>query len=197
MVTFTSSGALATIAVSLDSPSIAIYCVTVLALIFWVALTKTSPYISIDMDPNALYTGVALSPAVDILPIPPVSPRILQLSPIPGNIYKSNHFFYDCMADISQDDFGAVLAFALVHGHPAVVHECPDLQAFQVAHPLAILRPLLEVPLAILAWGWFFLSRGITLAPMTAPPTPAPLAAKHFGDPSGSIKLCCSTCFVQ
>jgi hypothetical protein len=40
---FTSSGALAMIAVSLDSPPIAIYCVTILALIFWVVLTKTSP----------------------------------------------------------------------------------------------------------------------------------------------------------
>jgi hypothetical protein len=39
---FTSSGALAKIAVSLDSPPVAIYCVTVLTLIFWVALTKTS-----------------------------------------------------------------------------------------------------------------------------------------------------------
>jgi hypothetical protein len=43
MVAFTPSGALATIAVSLDSLPVAIYCVTTLALIFWVALTKTSP----------------------------------------------------------------------------------------------------------------------------------------------------------
>jgi hypothetical protein len=42
-VAFTSSGALATIAISLDSLLVAIYCVTILALIFWVALTKTFP----------------------------------------------------------------------------------------------------------------------------------------------------------
>jgi hypothetical protein len=39
----TSSGALATIAVSLESPSVAIYCVTVFALIIWIALTKMKP----------------------------------------------------------------------------------------------------------------------------------------------------------
>jgi hypothetical protein len=43
MVAFTSSDALAMIVVSLDCPPVAIYCVTILALIFWVALTKSSP----------------------------------------------------------------------------------------------------------------------------------------------------------
>jgi hypothetical protein len=42
-VVLTSSGALATIAVSLDNPSVAIYCVTVLALIIWIALIKKTP----------------------------------------------------------------------------------------------------------------------------------------------------------
>jgi hypothetical protein len=39
----TSSSALATIAVSLNSPSVAIYCVTVFALIIWISLTKKKP----------------------------------------------------------------------------------------------------------------------------------------------------------
>ncbi len=42
-VVVTSSSALATIAVSLANPSVATYCVTVLALVIWLALTKTSP----------------------------------------------------------------------------------------------------------------------------------------------------------
>ncbi len=37
------SSALAVIAVSLNSPSIAIYCVAILALIIWIAMTKTNP----------------------------------------------------------------------------------------------------------------------------------------------------------
>ncbi len=39
-VVITSSGALATIAVSLNNPPIAIYCITILALIIWIALMK-------------------------------------------------------------------------------------------------------------------------------------------------------------
>ncbi len=41
VVIVTSSGALATIAVSLNNPSVDIYCVTVFALVTWIALTKT------------------------------------------------------------------------------------------------------------------------------------------------------------
>jgi hypothetical protein len=42
-VAITSSGALATIAVSLDNPSVAIYSITILVLIIWIAITKISP----------------------------------------------------------------------------------------------------------------------------------------------------------
>ena len=42
-VVVTSFSALATITVSLANPSVATYCVTVLALVIWLALTKTSP----------------------------------------------------------------------------------------------------------------------------------------------------------
>jgi hypothetical protein len=42
-VIVTSSGALAMIAVSLANLSVATYCVTVFALVIWLALTKTSP----------------------------------------------------------------------------------------------------------------------------------------------------------
>ena len=41
-VTFASSGALATIAVSLDNPSVAIYSVSILAIIIWIAVTRTA-----------------------------------------------------------------------------------------------------------------------------------------------------------
>ncbi len=43
IVVITSSVALATIAVSLANPSIATYCVAVLVLIIWIAVTNTSP----------------------------------------------------------------------------------------------------------------------------------------------------------
>ncbi len=41
-ITFASSSALATIAVSLYNPSAAIYLVTVLAIIIWIAVTQTA-----------------------------------------------------------------------------------------------------------------------------------------------------------
>ncbi len=43
-VVVTSSSAPAKIAVSLANQSVATYCVTVLALIIWIAVTKTSPW---------------------------------------------------------------------------------------------------------------------------------------------------------
>jgi len=41
-ITFAFSGALATIAVSLENPSVAIYSATVLALIIWTSITRTA-----------------------------------------------------------------------------------------------------------------------------------------------------------
>ena len=40
-ITFASSGALASIVVSLDNPTVAIYSVSVLAIIIWIAVTRT------------------------------------------------------------------------------------------------------------------------------------------------------------
>jgi hypothetical protein len=47
----------------------------------------------------------------------------------------------------------ALLTFAVEHGHPITVHDSPDLAAFQVAHPLAVVHPFLEVPPTILCGG--------------------------------------------
>ncbi len=60
-------------------------------------------------------------------PAPVMGPRIVQLSPLPGNIYETDRFFYDAAADMTGGPFGAVLAFASGHGHTVFVHECPDL----------------------------------------------------------------------
>jgi hypothetical protein len=75
-----------------------------------------------------------------------ISPKIFELFPLPRNIYESACYFYDSAADLTQGDFAAVLAFAAAHGYPLVVHECWDLQEFQAAHPLAVVRPFSEVP---------------------------------------------------
>jgi hypothetical protein len=113
------------------------------------------------MDPDA----AAAPPLALAHAVPPAGPKILQLSPVPGNINNMDCFFYDPTANISQGDFGAVLAFASLYGHPVVIHECPSPYKFLAAHPSAIICPLLEVPLAISAWGSCLLSEAGNLAP--------------------------------
>jgi hypothetical protein len=129
------------------------------------------------MDPDAARL-LALTRAT-----PLAGPRIIQLSPVPGNIYGMDQYYYNPAADVSQGNFGAVLAFALAHGHPVVVHECPDIYAFQAIHPFAIVRPLNNVPPAILAWGLFLLSKAQYLAsPAINQPPPAVVPAPLAGD---------------
>ncbi len=130
------------------------------------------------MEPEAAHSlAVALA-------APKARPRIIQLSPVPGNIYDGDCFFYDPAAVDSQGPFGAVLAFALDHGHPVVVHECLDIYKFQAAHPTAVVRPVNEVSPAIVAWGLTLLSGAGSVAPaaIVQPPPAvavAPLAADH------------------
>ena len=99
------------------------------------------------------------------------SPKIFQLSPLPGNIYETDRFYYDPAATLDSGAFGALLAFATAHGHPFVVHDCHDLQEFHTAHPTAVVRPIAEVSPAIVA-------RGLSLL---APPTAraSPRAGSH------------------
>jgi hypothetical protein len=79
------------------------------------------------MDPLASTPENAASSSTILL----VGPRVLQLFPLPGNIYKKSCFYYDSMADLTTEDFGAVLAFTLAQGHPVMIFKCLDLQQFQ------------------------------------------------------------------
>ena len=100
-------------------------------------------------------------------------PLIVQLSPFPGNIYDSDRFFYDPAGILSGGPVGAVVAFAAAHGHPVLVHDCPDIQEFQAAHLSAIIRPISEVPPAILARGLSLLAGpSAPVAPAAAAPAP-------------------------
>jgi hypothetical protein len=128
------------------------------------------------MDPLASIPGNAAPSST----APLAGPRVLQLFPLPGSIYESARFYYDSTADLTTGDFGAVLTFATAHGHPVTVFECRDLQQFQLAHPLAVVRPLIEVPPAILERRRFLFASVQTPAsqtvPSPAPPTVAPPA---------------------
>jgi hypothetical protein len=128
------------------------------------------------MEPEAAH------PLVVALAAPMARPRIIQLSPVLGNIYDADHFFYNPAAIDSQGPFGAVLAFTSDHGHPVVVHKCPDIYKFQGAHPTTVVCPINEVPPAIVAWGLALLSGAGSVAPAAVVQPPpavavAPLAA--------------------
>ena len=133
----------------------------------------------IDMDPVE-----DVPPAAANIAAAAAQPRIIQLSPVPGNIYETNCFYYDRAAVINEGPFGAVLTFAAAHNHPTVVHDCPNIQEFQTAYPAAVVRPIEEVPPAIVARGLSLLAQASTNA--KPPPVPAPAGASP---PSGSCSL--------
>jgi hypothetical protein len=99
-------------------------------------------------------------------------PRIIQLSPNPGNIYDTDCFYYDPAADVSRGNFRAILAFASAHGRPVIVCDCPDIYKFQAAHPSAVVRPVNKVPPAIIA-------RGLALLALQAGSSAPPAFAQH------------------
>jgi hypothetical protein len=88
------------------------------------------------MDPSALTLGNAAPSSI----VPLIGPRV-QLFPLPGNIYKSACFYDDSVADLTTGDFGAVIAFTVVHGHPVTVLNAATLNKFNwhILRPLAIL----------------------------------------------------------
>jgi hypothetical protein len=133
----------------------------------------------VDMDPVE-----DVPPAATAIAATAARPRIIQLSPVPGNIYETDRFYYDCAAVMNEGPFRAVLAFATAHNHPTVVHDCPDIQEFQTAYPAVVVRPIEEVPPAIVARGLSLLAQASTNA--EPPPVPAPAGASP---PSGSRSL--------
>jgi hypothetical protein len=110
------------------------------------------------MDPDESFPALVAfpPPAPTAAPIP--GPKIFQLSPLPGNIYEVDRYYYAPLADVTQGDFAALFDFTNHYGHPITLYSCYDLAAFQAAHPTAIIRPFLEVPPAILRRGQELLS---------------------------------------
>jgi hypothetical protein len=123
-------------------------------------------------------------------------PRIIQLSPIPGNIYDADRFYYDPTANVSCGNFGAILAFTLAHSRPVVIHDCPYIYEFQVAHPSAVVRPVNKVPLAIIAWGLALLDlQADSSAPLAIAQHPPAVAAVSLlaGDPQFILQMAALT----
>jgi hypothetical protein len=82
-----------------------------------------------------------------------VGPRIFVLSPLLGNKYDVDRYFYSPQADITEGDYAALLAFATHYAYSLAILQCPDLAAFQASNPAANVRPFAEVPAPIIERG--------------------------------------------
>ena len=120
-------------------------------------------------------------------------PKVFVLSPLPGNPYDVDRYFYSPAADVNEGAFAALLSFAAHYGYPMAIYQCPDLAAFQVSHPSAIVRPFSEVPPPFIRRGYELLNSSVaSSAPPRgdsgsllshAPPAPSPQVSHHGNDP--------------
>ncbi len=93
--------------------------------------------------------------------------------------------------DNHHGSFPAARAFFLAQGHTVVVHECPDIAAFQVAHPFGLaLCPLANLPPCIFAKGYETL-QALALAATAVPAAPAAGTATNKGGVFPSALIDC------
>jgi hypothetical protein len=111
---------------------------------------------------------------------PHVIPLVLQVSPLPGSS-DWKEYFYDASLDNCHGSFAAALAFFSAQGHTVVVHQCPDIAAFQSARPFSLaLCPLPSLPPRVFTEGYKTLQ--VLALPATAvPAAPAAGAATNAG----------------
>ena len=99
-------------------------------------------------------------------PAPPVvsfaGPMVFVLSPLRGNSYDVDRYYYSPSADVTQGDYAALLSFAAHYGYPIAIIHCPDIAAFQASYPSAIVRPFSEVPPPFLRRGYELMHSSIT-----------------------------------
>jgi hypothetical protein len=111
---------------------------------------------------------------------PHVVPLILQVSPLPGSSDQEK-YFYDASPDNRHDSFATARAFFSAQGHTVVVHECPDIAAFQAARPLGLaLHPLANFPPCVFTEGYETL-QALALAATAVLAAPAAGTATNAG----------------
>jgi len=107
-----------------------------------------------DLPPPPAFFPPPAPAAVAPSPIPAAAslsgPKIFVLSPLPGNKYDVDRYFYSPSADVTVGDYAALLTFAAHYGNPLAIYQCPNLAVFQASHLLAIVHPFSEVPPPIL-----------------------------------------------
>jgi len=98
-----------------------------------------------DLPPPPAFFPPPAPVAVAPSPIPAAAslsgPKIFVLSPLPGNKYDVDRYFYSPSADVTVGDYVALLTFTAHYGHPLAIYQCPNLAVFQASHPSAIVCP--------------------------------------------------------
>jgi hypothetical protein len=99
------------------------------------------------MYPDASKPAPAVSPTfgVPVTVASAIGPMIFQFYPLPDLPTEGDHFYYDQEVDLSHGSFAALVAYAAHYDLPLVDHACPDIAAFQVAHPSANICPFSKV----------------------------------------------------
>ena len=150
------------------------------------------------MDPIEEHPVPPPAPVAASFPPAPVAasftgPTVFVLSPLPGNPYEVDRYFYSPAADVTGGDYAALLSFAADYGYPIAIYQCPDLAEFQVQHPTTVVRPFAEVPPPYIRRGYELLAssaassappRGDLVSLLSyAPPAPSAPALLRGNDP--------------
>jgi hypothetical protein len=104
------------------------------------------------MDPDASKPAPAIPPTfgVPVATASAIGPMIFQFYSLPSLPSEGDHFYCDQEVDLSHGNFAALVANIAHYDLPLVVHACPNIAAFQVAHLRANICPLSEVSPIIL-----------------------------------------------
>jgi hypothetical protein len=176
-------GSLVTITIYVDTPLAGISCAVVLVAIVYLALRLAPrcllpPAISTIEPP--LPFGAQMEGGDSEVAPPHIVPPVLQISPLPGSSDREE-YFYDASLDNHHGSFVAACAFFSAQGHTIVVQECPDIAAFQAAHPFGLtLCPLANLPPCVFTKGYETL-QALALTATAMPAAPTAGAATNAG----------------
>ncbi len=107
-------------------------------------------------------------------------PTVFVLSPLPGNPYGVDRYFYSSAADVTEGDYAALLSFATHYGYPLAFYRCPDLATFQASRPSAVVWPFSEVPPAFIRRGYELQSSFQLSSSDASPASPSGGSAASF-----------------
>jgi hypothetical protein len=153
------SSSLATIAIYSNNSTVSPFCAVALAVVVYLALSFSPceltafPPSAMDPDTSEPAPAIPLTFGVPVAMASAIGPMIFQFYPLPGVPSEGDHFYYNQEVDLSCGNFAALVAYTAHYDLPLVVYACPNIAAFQVAHPRANICPFSEVSPRILSRG--------------------------------------------